>query len=202
MSHVELYVPEAIDVKRMRDQHTILESGSWQLERDQPRGIKRFTRLGKRRASGKLGRHWSENVPAVKSCRYRLEPEARAGDVESLHHAPSALGCPPEQSVIGTDQDPLVRQQQRYSPPLGSDTRIDNGQMNSNREVRKGGAEEQRACADVVAPDAMSEVDHARLRALHSYDRVANANEFVGQPIVREERDRRLVDRVSLVSSR
>ena len=125
--------------------------------------------------------------------RHRLEAEAAARDVDGLHDAPGSLGGEREQAVVGPDEPAAVPRAEGDGPPLRADIGINDGEMHADRHVGDRLGEDERAGADVVAIDPVGEVDDAGLGTGPDDHPVADADEVVGQPIVRQEGDDRLV---------
>ena len=113
--------------------------------------------------------------------RHGLEPELRARDVDGLDHAPGALGGERQQAVVGADQDPVVRQPQRDRAALGADVRVDDRQVHAHRHVQDRALQDQRAGANVVALDAVGQIDDRAPRAQRRDHAVADPDEVVGR---------------------
>ena len=110
---------------------------------------------------------------------------------------PSASAARPQQPVVGADENAISCDAQRDRTSLAADAGIDDREMHARRAVGERRAQRQRARADVVARDAVVEIDDARARAAPRDHRVADADELVREAVVRQERDRAACSRAS-----
>ena len=138
-----------------------------------------------RAATGaKMSRPWK--VAETGSSRHG---EAEISTASATPPNCSAAGA--EQAVVRPDQQAaLLGGPQRQRPPLGADVGVDDGQVHSGGHVRQRPREHRGAGAHVLARDAVREVDDAGVRADAGDHAVHDADELVGQPVVRQEGDR------------
>ena len=149
----------------MRYQRSVLDAGPGKLDADELVGIARLARLREHRSPRESGRDGREDVAAVERRRNRLQPKLRVRDVDRLYHATRVLCGKRQQPVVRPDQDPAVGEPQRDRAPLGADVRVDHREVHAGRQERERPAQHQRAGLDVVARDAVREIDNAAIWA-------------------------------------
>ena len=120
-----------------------------------------------------------EQVAPVEGRGDRLQAVGRAGEVDGLHRAAGPRQRGPEQPVVGSDEQPLVGRAHGHGAPLPADLGVDDGEMDAGRQVGQGIAQQHGAGPDVVAGDAVPDVDHARLGRDPGDHRVADPDELV-----------------------
>ena len=158
----------------------------------QPGGLGGVAPLGQPLPGGQVGRHRGEDVAPVKGGRHRLQAPGRAAHVHRLDRAAEPLGGQPQQAVVRADQQAvLLRAADRHRAALGAHLGIHHRQVHAGRQVRQGVAQDQRPGADVVARDAVGDVEDPALRGDARDHPVADADEVVDQAVVGEERDHR-----------
>jgi hypothetical protein len=175
----------------VRDQGAGLAARLRALEHDQLARVERSARRRQRRAAGQPRGHRGEDVAAVERGRDRFQPPRRGRDLDRLGDAAEALGGRRQEAVVRTDQQAaLIRGPQRHRPPPGADVGVDDGQVHPGRQVRQRALEHGGGGAHVVARDAVRDVDDAGVGADPGDHAVHDADELVGEPVVREEGDR------------
>ena len=86
-------------------------------------------------------------------------------DVDRLDNAARVLAAGDSSPLSGPTSIAAVGQPQRDRAPLGADVRVDDREMHAGRQERERPAQHQRAGLDVVARDAVREVDDAAIWA-------------------------------------
>ena len=104
-----------------------------------------------------MSRPWNVAAVGSRRCWERLISTASATP-------PKRCGGGQQQAVVGADEDAvLLGGAQRDGAPLGADLGVDDREVDAGREVRQRAAQDERAGADVVARDAVRDVDDARV---------------------------------------
>ena len=130
-----------------------------------------------------------EHVAAVERRRRGLEPVLGRADLDRLGDAAEALRGRQQQAVVRPDQDAvLLGGAQRDGAPLGADPGVDDREVDARREVGQRTPQHERAGADVVARDAVRDVDDPRVGRGPRDHAVAHADEVVVVAVVAEER--------------
>jgi hypothetical protein len=140
-----------------------------------------------------------EDVAAVERRADRLQPVLGARHVDHLGDPAEALRGERQQAVVRPDEDAvLLGRAQRDRAPRRPHARVDHGQVHARRAERQRAPQDHRGRADVVALQAVRQVDHPRVGRDPRDHRVADPDEVVFEAVVGQERDRARHRRVRL----
>ena len=187
--HVELHVPEPIDVE-----HAAPRSGSASIDR--LRQIQLHERVRRQRrpelrrldAEREVRGRRREEIAPVECSRHGLE---RVGGIRELVRAldPAQLRGGHEQPVVGADEEITVRVANDDGPACAADAGIDDGEVHAHGHVRKRVAQDERAGQHALRRDSVRHVDDLDVGRDALDDAVTGADEVVRQAEVAEERD-------------
>lgn len=129
-------------------------------------------------------RDWGETVPTV-------ERGSRAGAVEvgtvNRHHPPSPIEKRGQQTVVGADEPARIGLH-RQNPAVGSDPRIDDGEVDRlGREGDGGGGKEEGRCFDIPRRNVVADVDEDGIRRGGKHHALDRCNVVVTQPEIRQK---------------
>ena len=189
---VELDVAEAVDVEHVRHERPAGDLRPGQLERDQLARIARLAHVRQRRSAGQLRRHRREDVAAVERRRHRLERETASSRCRPPR-PPRRRAPPPATAARCRVRPASARPPPAARPPAARRRRPGRrprgGRRPAGTAARRAGS--PRPARTSCRAEPVGEVDHPRLRADPGDHAVADADELVLEPVVRQERDDR-----------
>ena len=167
MLGVERDVAVAVDREDVRDDLVALQARAAGSSRPHELvGLERLARVAERRrpaarcapTGAKRSRPWNVADTGVRRQR-------RRADLDRLGHAAEPLGRGQQQAVVGADEDAvLLAGPQRDRAAPAADLGVDDRDVDARGRVRQRAAQDERPGADVVARDAVGEVDDAYVR--------------------------------------
>src|SRR6266511_6263508 len=186
---VQLHVSKAVDVETTRADSPVVEFGLWQLEPLQRSRLDRGAELLDWHPTGKIGRCGREHVATMEGRRDRLERVLAVRDLVCGLDLAELLGRRNKEAVVGADVEPAVGAAQGERAPLAADSGVDNGEVNSFREVGKRVREHERTLQDALWLDPVRDVDDLDVWRDSLHDRVTRADEVVCEAEVGQEGD-------------
>ena len=99
--------------------------------------------------------------------------------------AAALLGGEHQQTVVGPDENAAVGEFEGDRPPLRADVGIDDGEVDADRHEGQRLGEHDRPRSRVMAADAVGEIDDPGGGTDRRDHAVADADEVVGEPVVR-----------------
>ena len=143
-------------------------------------------------AAGEVGGDGREEITAVERRRRLVEAEVGVADVDGLDRAAEDVDRGREQAVVGADEQvPLAGRPDGDGAARAADARVDDRQVDADRCVRNRVGEDGGGLADVVAADPVADVDDVGAGRDARDHGTADAGEIVGNPVVRQEGDRK-----------
>ena len=157
--HGELDVPEPVDVL-----HGSREQGAVELVIDADAAhevgrIERRADIGERHPGRQAAGHRREDVAGVERARHRVEHHVRVRDLVRLHDPAARLGRRDQEAVVGADEQAAVAGLERDRPATRPDPRVDDRQVDADRQVRDRPGEDAGAMPDRLRADPVRDVD-------------------------------------------
>jgi hypothetical protein len=130
-----------------------------------------------------------ENIASVKCSRDGRAEQPRIRQLIGGDRTAGLVDRPAEQTIVGSHED-TSGSFHRYRLARATDTRVDNSDMDADRQIRDHPGEQAGTLPDILGRYCVADINDPHLWDDSEQYPVAGRDETIIQPVVREKRDK------------